>query len=206
MVDFVEERMPEGISWGALGGPKFKTTIMELSSGFEKRNIDWSTTRAEYDVAYGVKEQIELDLIRGHFMSVRGRATGFRFKDWQDHTMARQAIGTTDGVHTQWQIYKRYSFGSIFYDRDITKVVAGSLNVWVGGTQVITNGGSGLNLTKGIITLGVTTGNLIEVACEFDVPVRYDTDHIATALVDYNVYTWGQIPLVELKQPRTVLV
>lgn len=200
---------PERISYGAVGGPKFKTTILQLSSGFEQRNIDWANSRAEYDVAYGLKTQTEIEEIRAFFMARYGRAHGFRYKDWFDYTLTRQAIGTTDGTTANWQIYKRYGSGSEYHDRDIKKPVLSTINVWVGGTQKVTAGvgstGVAVDATTGIITLSgtwlTTASRLIEVECEFHVPCRFDTDHIAPTLVDHNLYQWSQIPLVEIR-PR----
>jgi uncharacterized protein (TIGR02217 family) len=34
---------------------------------------------------------------------------------------------------------------------------------------------------------------------EFDVPVRFDTDHMAVTIETYRLHTWQQIPIVELR-------
>lgn len=197
---FDEIRFPEGISYGAIGGPKFKTTILPLASGFEKRNVDWANSRGEWDVSYGLKTQAELDAIRTFFMARRGRATGFRFKDWTDYKMVRQAIGVTDATTSVFQVYKRYTSGSSTYDRKIRKPVNGTLSIWVNG---IPASSPTIDYTTGVITLSYfnysTTGQSIEVACEFDAAVRFDTDHMAPNITDYNVFQWGSIPIVELR-------
>jgi uncharacterized protein (TIGR02217 family) len=34
---------------------------------------------------------------------------------------------------------------------------------------------------------------------EFDVPVRFDTDHMAVTIETYRLHNWQQIPIVELR-------
>jgi uncharacterized protein (TIGR02217 family) len=34
---------------------------------------------------------------------------------------------------------------------------------------------------------------------EFDVPVRFDTDHMAVTIESYRLHSWQQIPILELR-------
>lgn len=203
---FHEVRLPEGISKGAVGGPGFKTTVLELASGKEQRNMEWAKARAEYDVAYGVKTQHELDVIRDFFYGRRGRAFGFRFKDWSDYKMPLGSIGQTDGTTNKFQVFKQYGDIFNYYRRDLAKLVDGTVHVLLDGIELqkgTTPDRIQIDINTGIITLGsalaVTTGKLLQVTCEFDVPVRFDVDQINATLEDYGVYTWGQIALKEIK-------
>jgi uncharacterized protein (TIGR02217 family) len=207
---FAEDRLDTGVSYGAVGGLKFKTTILTLANGREKRNIDWSVARGEWDVAFGLKTQTELERIRNFHHARYGRAIGFRFKDWLDHTLGRQQIGTTTGTGVAvgiktWQLYKRYASGPGFYDRTLYKPVAGTVQVWVAGALLANPADYTVDTATGIITLSDAQATLaavsIEAACEFDCAVRFDTDHIATSIQDFNVFTWGQIVVLELKNP-----
>jgi uncharacterized protein (TIGR02217 family) len=56
---------------------------------------DWSLARGEWDVAYGLKTSQEFDIVRQFFHARRGRAIGFRFKDWADYVVSRQIIAPT---------------------------------------------------------------------------------------------------------------
>ncbi|MGE3713527.1 MAG: DUF2460 domain-containing protein, partial [Alphaproteobacteria bacterium] len=42
-------------------------------------------------------------------------------------------------------------------------------------------------------------GVVITADFEFDVPVRFDTDRLAATLDTYGTYSWGDIPLVEVR-------
>ena len=210
---FREVRLPLDISYGANGGPQFQTTILTLSSGAEKRNIDWSLARAEYTIDFNHKDSTKREILRAFFMTSAGRAHGFRMRDWSDYSLPRQVIGVTDTVTTTFQIYKRYTTGAINYDRTLTKIVADVdvdatvLSVWVDNT-LRTEGVGGsqfsINRNTGVLTLGATLAALsaknVEVACEFDVPVRFDTDKFGVSLDTYNVSSWNSIPLVETRE------
>lgn len=209
-------RLNQDVEYGAVGGPKFNTTVWTATSGYEKRNVNWSQVRAEYSVGYGVKTQEEIDAIREHFYARQGRAHSFPFKDWTDYKLVRQSIGTTDGSDASWQVYKRYTSGGINYDRTITKVIADAdivsytFAAWINNVSVTVVEGSspgaaqvGIDRTTGILTLGsthaATTGYSIEVQCEFYVPVRYDIDHLPVSIDEFNVFSVGSIPLVEVR-------
>lgn len=206
MATFHDVQFPSCISYGSSGGPKFNTTILELSSGYEKRNIVWSKVRAEYDVSHGIKTQEDMNALRAFFYARQGRAFSFRFKDWGDFALAQQSIGTTDGTTATFQIYKRYSSGATDYDRTVVKIVSGTVIVKVNSVVIAEGAGVSeyqIDLLTGVITLGATlaatTGDDVEVGCEFDVPVRFDVDHLNARHDFYNVESWESIPLVEVR-------
>ena len=177
-----------------------------MSSGYEKRNINWSLVRAAYDVSQGIKTKEDMDVLRAFFYARRGRAYGFRFKDWGDFEISRQEIGATDGTTEDFQIYKTYSSSGTDFDRIITKPVTGTVRVWVNSVEIDEGSASDefeVDTTTGIITLGsthvATSTYPVEVECEFDVPVRFDTDHLDAVHDFYNVESWDSIPLVEVR-------
>lgn len=213
---FSEERFPVDINYGSSGGPMFNTSVFTMTSGHEARNRNWSAVRHMYNVGYGIKTQAQIDTVRDFFMARSGKAFGFRFRDWSDYTLSRQVIGTTDGVETEFQSYKRYTNGGVNYDREIYKIVddpdtvATTLKVWVGGTQRTIAAASPpaatevyVNLNTGIVELGSTlyaaSGDDVEIECEFDVPVRFDIDHFDITIDNFSSQTWADIPIIEIR-------
>lgn len=200
-MSFIETpRFPDRLAYGAVGGPKFKTSIVTLVSGQEQRNIEWARTRGEWDVAHAVKTVAQYDELLHFFMAMRGAAYGFRFKDWLDYQVdsgegvAAYVAGSPTG---QWQLYKRYTAGATTYDRKIVKPIASGFAVSVNGGDV---SGFSLDTTTGIVTISGTSGSdTVTWTGTFDVPVRFDTDHMPASIDDLNAITWGQIPIVELK-------
>jgi len=54
-------RLNENIERGALGGGRFNTSVLDLDSGFEKRNVNWSIPLAEFDIGFGLLIKYQLD-------------------------------------------------------------------------------------------------------------------------------------------------
>lgn len=197
-MSFHDVRFPEDLSFGAVGGPRFKTTVVTTAGGLEQRNQDWEQVRAEYDVSQNIKTQEELDKLLDFFYARRGRTYGFRFKDWADYKLDNN-IAVGDGSKASFPIKKVYNSGGFVYERQITKPVSGSLTE-VRFDGVATGQGS-LNDSTGKIVFPVppADGVVIAVTLEFDVPVRFDTDQMAISLENFELFSWGQIPLKELK-------
>jgi uncharacterized protein (TIGR02217 family) len=288
---FIETpRFPDNISRGASGGPGYQTDVVVVSSGHEQRNITWPLGRARYDVAHGIRTQAQMDVLIAFFRSMKGKAHGFRFKDWNDFgcTSAQGLLGTGNGtgapVH---QIGKRYVAGALNEVRTIRKPVSGQVAVQRNGGAVTVGAGAGqisIDSTTGLITFvadaqaaassitvgatttvvlasnpgtliagqllylsgvtgagaalvndrahtinsvtgtgpftfvlaTVTTGATITLGSglgrrfpqaadaltwsgQFDVPVRFDIDQMAVSIEAFQLYTWGQIPLIEIR-------
>lgn len=199
---FHDVRLPEKVEKGVQGGPRFNTTVFIRDSGNEVRNENWQYHRGEWDAGYGIQEQSEYEEVLQFFYARRGRAHSFRFKDWSDFKLGfptPQVIGTGDGSEVDFQIYKRYSSGGYDYDRPITKPIASTLKVYVDDVEQVS--GWTLDALTGIITFDspVTDTHAVAVQCEFDVPVRFDTDVLDIAMQVHNVSRIPSIPLVEVR-------
>ena len=198
-MSFHEVCFPDDIAYGATGGPEFATSVVATASGFEQRNINWSAARGRWDVASGLKKQTQLDTLVAFFRARKGRAHGFRFKDWTDFKATAQALGTGNGTITTFQLIRTYSSGGATDVRTITKPVAGTVKVYLAGVQQMS--GWSVNTTTGIITFTTAPGNGVAVSAdyEFDVPVRFDTDRMAVTIEQINLHQWSGIPIVEIR-------
>jgi len=196
---FIEARFPADISFGSAGGPEYSTDIIITQGGHEQRNINWSAARARYNVAYGVRTQAQLDALITFFRARKGRADGFRFKDWTDYHASAQNIGTGNGSATQFQLVKTYTNGSVTDTRTITKPVSGSVQLYLAG--VLQTTGYSVSTITGIVTFNTAPGNGVAITAnfDFDVPVRFDTDRLNAALDNYGLGSVQDIPLVEVR-------
>lgn len=122
-VTFHSVQLPVDVEKGAHGGPNFHTSILVLSSGKEKRNIDWSKQLCTFDISYGIQSKADAQLVLDFFYARFGRAYGFRFKDWGDYEAKDTYFASGDGVTTVFQASKRYSSGPFFFDRKLTRLV-----------------------------------------------------------------------------------
>lgn len=201
MTDFHDILFPTDISYGSSGGPGFNTTIKELASGHEQRNINWSEARAEYDAKYGVKTVDQMKALVEFFYARNGRAYGFRYYDHVDHSITNQSVGTGDGANKVFQLIKRYEPQSgYFFDRIVRKPVAGTLTMSVAGI----NKPFALDAATGLVTMTTAPAlgtDVRIVACEFHVPVRFDIDKLDVSYDEYNNLSVNAIPLIETR-PR----
>ncbi len=167
--------------------------------GHEKRNVNWAEARGRWDVASGLKKQAQIDELIAFFRARRGKAYGFRFKDWTDYKATGQLLGTGDDAQTQFQLVKHYPSGSVIEVRTITKPVAGTVKVYLDGVEQLS--GWSVDTTTGLVTFSTAPALGVEVTAdfEFDVPVRFDTDHMAVTIETYRLHDWQQIPIVELR-------
>lgn len=202
---FRDVSFPSLLAEGAEGGPTFSTAVVESSGGREQRIGNWAAGRARWNVGTGIKSEADYATILAFFRIMQGKLHSFRFKDWSDYTLTRQAIGTTNGSLATWQVYKRYTSGGINVDRPLTKLVSGTVLVWVNGVARTAGVGGTqyqVNLLTGLITLGATLAALssaaIEVQAEFDVPCRFDTDALPVRLTAFQIGEFPEIPIVEL--------
>jgi uncharacterized protein (TIGR02217 family) len=110
-----------------------------------------------------------------------------------------QLLGTGDDAQTQFQLVKHYPSGSVIEVRTITKPVAGTVKVYLDSVEQLT--GWSVDTTTGIVAFGTPPALGVEVTAdfEFDVPVRFDTDHMAVTIESYRLHRWQQIPIVEFR-------
>jgi uncharacterized protein (TIGR02217 family) len=222
-MSFYEIQFPDNISYGSSGGPGFATTIVGLDTGAEQRVSRWSKARRKYDVSYGVKTYQDLQDVLAFYMSVKGSAFGFRYKDWLDFTTAsdgRSAYngqdvavytnstgGATSGT-TEVQLTKRYSSTNLDGSttpaviRNITKPVLNKVSIAI----KLTSGSWGVppsftvNTATGVLTIaaGIADGATIYAGCEFDVPVRFAKEVDDLLSVTLETFDSGNTDTIEL--------
>lgn len=208
MAFYETPRFPERIAYGAVGGPRFSTTVVAVIGGSEQRNAQWTYPLYGWDVSQGVKSQADFQVLRAFFLTMRGRLHGWRFKDWTDYTAAHTGDekGMVSGLTSQtFQLVKRYTRGAQTLDRKITKPIASGFVLSDTGTPLILTTDYTLNTATGVVSTTVprTAANLTW-AGEFDLPMRFDTDELRARVAAANpadgyLHVWEAIPIVELR-------
>lgn len=202
-MSFLETQFDPAITNGAVGGPMFKTTVVTTNSGNELRNVEWQYPLHQYNVANGLKTQAQIDLTKALFMNTKGKAYGFRFKDWADYTVAPlNSTLTQIGSSHVYQLVKVYTVGASSLLRKILKPVTGTVTIYKNSIDVTAN--TTLDTTTGLITWTTgypTGGDVLTWAGQFDVPVRFDTDVLQQTIDSFNNFSWSQIIMVELRNP-----
>jgi uncharacterized protein (TIGR02217 family) len=197
---FHEVQFPTDISHGSIGGPEFSTEVVMLNSGYEQRNQNWTYPRERWQVAYGVRTKSQLDALREFFYARRGMAYGFRFKSHDDYEASDVEIGTGDGTTSEFQLIKTYTSGNYTMDRKITKPVSGTVSIYIDSALQSSPGDYTIDLTTGIVDFLVApgSGEVVMATFEFDIPMRFDTDHLAVNLQSYLARA-ADVPIVEIR-------
>lgn len=200
MTNFTEIQFPSDISYGATGGPMYLTDIVATVSGYEQRNSRWEQARAKYNVASGIKTEAQWQELIAFFRARRGKAVGFRFKDWSDYTGANELIGEGDGSTQTFQLKKLYT-SNVTVERIITKPVWGSVKIYLDSVLQTFATDYTVNHATGVVSMVTAPGNGVQVTAdyEFDVPVRFDTDELDLSMDSFNAGSWQSIPLIEVR-------
>ena len=198
-------RFPDEISYNSSGGPVWSTSVKTVKSGKSFRNQNWLYPLHSYNVLSGVKTQTDYESLRNWFYAMAGRAHGFRYKDFSDYksgawdavtTALDQNIGTGDGTTLAFQLIKSYAVGALSSSRKITKPVAGTWDVAVGG---VTATGTDYSVATGtgIVTFDTgavpATGAAVTAGFEFDVAVEFGKDVFDVSIIDCNPTTTSLI-------------
>lgn len=189
---FHDVLFPLPISFGASGGPEIKTEIIQLASGREYRGQNRSQSLRRYDAGVGVKSVSDLQTLLAFFEARRGQLYVFRFRDPLDHAAVNEVIGQGDGSTTKFLLTKTYGG----YVRAITKAVDGSCSFTIDGETISAN----VNYQTGevIFSTPPDEGSTITASFEFDVPVRFDMEHLSVAIETFGAGKVIHIPLMEV--------
>jgi len=204
---FDEVRLPVDIERGAIGGPRFSTSILELVSGHEARNQNWNTARASWNISYGIQSKEDYIRVLNFFYARRGRLRGFRFKDWADFSVEDEVFAIGDGSTRAFQLTKTYpdilsNYVKFIQNPNPITVKIFSVSIDTLGSQVPTSRYT-VNRDTGIVTFGSSgiPGDrvILRWTGEFDKPVRFDTDELDLSLTAFNA---GAIPNITIREIR----
>ncbi len=207
---FHEVRFPASLSFGSVGGPERRTEIVALTNGHEERRTPWAHSRRRYDAGLGLRSLDDVAVLIAFFEARGGQLHGFRWKDWADYTSGSpvvgpafqdQLVGIGDGRTVSFALCKTYSSGPGSYARPITKPVAGSVLMGVGGVELKEDVHYTVDIESGVVTFSVPPGPDAEVTAgfQFDVPVRFDTDRIAVTVSSFQAGDLPNVPIIEVR-------
>jgi uncharacterized protein (TIGR02217 family) len=214
---FVEVRLPENFTDISGGGPQFVTFRTTTRSGAETAVGVWNYPRFTWELNSAAITKAAYDELLAFYIARYGALDGFRFKDPRDYLICRDAsaveapVSTVQLTTTTFQIVRPYTYGGVTISVPVYKINGNTLTNTVAtqanstvrvyqadGTTEVTSGWT-VNLTTGVITFSVAPGYLPKCSCEFDWPVRFDTDQMPTSYAGF-VRALSSVRLVEIKQ------
>lgn len=201
---FYEINFPENVSIKSKYYIEYDTQINRSKNGREQRVSNKDEPLLYYNIVSGIKTKEEIDSIIKLFKFVKGRAIGFRFKDWLDYSAINQTIGVGDDETVEFQLIKTYTTilnnENIIHIRKITKPVKSTVNIFVGGVNY--NDNLTINYTNGKIIFKnpVPMNEVITANFEFDVPVRFDNDTLEILMRNINSGEINNIRLIGIAE------
>jgi uncharacterized protein (TIGR02217 family) len=196
---FDDVRLPEDIEAGALVGPQFQTSIVQMQNGKEQRNADSDQERLTANIAYGVMQKDSVDDIEDSFARImrfyrarQGQWRSFRFKDLTDFEVVGADL-RADDTGKLFQLISRYGE----YRRRITRPVASTLFVYVGGVLVPAGPNTWALDPLGVVRFNAPPAGAVTADFEFDVPMRFDSDVVQVAIEYQNAGSVSDINLIQ---------
>jgi uncharacterized protein (TIGR02217 family) len=197
---FIEKRFPEDIGAGSLSCTEYWTDVAIMHNAYEQRNINWLQPRMRFQIARGLKDQGQIEQLISFFRICRGRAIGFRFKDWSDYRAENQILAIGDGKKQAFQLIKTYRIGEINEKRFIRKPIASSIQVFI-DKRPLSLKEFEINTSNGMLNLAqpLPVKSTLSANFEFDVPARFDSDMLPLSIEGEEVYLAGEIAIIEIK-------
>ena len=195
MTDFHDERFPLHLGFGSRGGPVRPIDIVQLTNGAEVRNAKTRHSRRQYNAVAGLKSKEQAVELLQFFESRNGPLYGFRFRDPLDY-QADSALGTGDGERKIFALIKSYGDAPYVDQRRITKAVAGTVRAFVDGVETTVSIDHNLGLIE--FPTPPPMGAIVSAQFEFDVPVRFASEHLDIALDDFGSTQIQDVPLIEI--------
>ena len=202
---FEDVSFPLRIAFGASGGPERRNEIVPLSNGGEQRNARRRHARRRWDVGTGIRSLPDLREVIAFFEARRGSLIAFRFADpfdavsggGRDPSALDEVIGKGDGSSVRFPLTKRYGTGPDAYLRPIRLPRTDTLLVAVDGTEAAAT----FDEEHGEVVLDAAppVGAAVGAGFRFDVPVRFDLEHLAVSMVSFEAGEAPTIPLVEVR-------
>lgn len=195
---YLDTYIEECPAFGWQGGGEFKTLVVEMASGAERRNAEWQNVRHRYQISFlNITKEAYRNIKQLHLVC-RGRLHCFKFRDQLDFEATNEAFGVGTGARTQWQLIKQSLIDGVSYQREV--YVIENITVRVNGTPTTA---FTVDQDRGIITFNSAPSNgaALTWSGTFAVWVRFDQDYLPFSL-DNPDATNGSVDLLEMPPPE----
>lgn len=171
----INGRLLEGVSYGTTYGSGYKTRVVTLRSGMERRTPLWAVPRGLFTLVYRTLEPEDHEKVVSAFHVCSGRAHAFRLQDLTDYKVSTPTrIGVGTGELETYQLVRAYRFGGQEYAMPVSLPVAGSVQLYE--DNMATTGA--IDHLTGQVSVLAAPGAVIRWTGEFDKRVRFDEDEI----------------------------
>lgn len=188
--------------YGWQGGPAFKTQIVEMVSGRERRNAMIAEARHQFQAPFvNITREAYRNIKQMHLVC-RGMLHCFKFRDELDYQADDEIFAQGDGSETTFQLRKISQIDGVSYTRNTYVINSGAV-IRVNGTPTAVT----VDADRGLVTFGAppADGAVLSGDWTFDVWVRFNQDYLPFSLDAANGserFANGTIDLIEVPPPE----
>lgn len=196
-MSYIDTFIPACGGYGWQGGPEFKTVIVEMRNGWERRNAEIANARHSFNIPYNNISPEDYMGIKQLHLIARGRLHSFKFIDELDSEADNEVFATGNGVQTVFQLRKLSLIDGVSYSRNVYVPLPGI---------TITNNGVAASPTidydRGLVTFAAApgNGNALRWTGRFALWVRFNQDDLPFSIDNLKVRS-GQVSIIEDKPP-----
>lgn len=207
-MSYIDAFIPACGGYGWQGGPEFKTVIVEMRNGWERRNAEIANARHSFNIPYNNISREDYMGIKQLHLTARGRLHNFKFIDELDSEADNEVFDTGNGVKTVFQLRKLSSIDGVSYERNVyVPLQAGTpgLPDSYEGISITNNGIAAtptIDYDRGLVTFAVApgNGNALRWSGRFAMWVRFNQDDLPFSIDNPN-FRSGQVSIIEDKPP-----
>lgn len=104
-------------SHGWEGGPEFKTRIVDMANGRDRRNAEWAQPRHRFTLGFQHLNAESYASIKQMHLVARGMLHTFLHQDGLDPSATDELFGLGDGVEDEFQLSKLSVVSGVTYQR-----------------------------------------------------------------------------------------
>lgn len=193
------EKCP-GFGWQ--GGPSFKTRIVSMANGRERRNAEQAYARHAYSAPFRNIRPADYANIKQMHLVCRGMLHAFKFKDLLDYQASSEVFGAGTGAQTVFQLRKISTIDGVSYTRNVYAIRSAAVTVnGVASTPTI-------DMDRGTVTFAAApaAAAVLRWTGEFDIWVRFNQDDLPFSIDNKSpkngVLVNGSVDLIEVPPPE----
>lgn len=199
---YINAYIDQCATFGWQGGPEFKTRIVEMRNGRERRNAEIARARHSYTVPFQNITPEGYSAIKQMHYVCMGMLRAFKFRDELDYEIDNEVFGTGNGVKTVFQLLKQSTLDGVTYQREIYVPNPGMTFTSNGSPTTPT-----VDYDRGLITYSVAPANgvVLRATGTFDLWVRFNQDNLPFSIdsrnADIGSIINGSITVIEVPPP-----
>ena len=183
--------------YGWQGGPAFKTLIVNMASGRERRNAEIAQAKHQFQAPFNNILPEAYRSIKQMHLVCRGMLRSFKFRDELDYQADGEAFGEGDGVEVEFQLLKQSLIDGVSYQRYVYVIEPGAV-VYVNGTPTSVT----IDQDRGTVTFAAPPANgaALTWSGTFALWVRFNQDYLPFSIDNLNAVN-GSVDLLEDDPP-----